>query len=293
MSTTELPEKICPSVSREVFPVDEVAADGVSPVHVAPLRSVGVVLEIQVIFAVFVNQTVSVVHPAVERRVMIDGTIIVGIGGIESVGQVDAVPADGVSSYAADGHSGFLGSLRQGEGHVILYAVYSQTHVHGHVGGAARDEFHLAFVARLLDREDKVSGWVCDVNDGERVALVFQADAVALRLAGCQCSSCCQSHCQVVEKSFHGSIVFERLNVQIIFEFASPVRRVSVMLHRCGWLRGSELQAGAEFDGEWTNVATCHDVSGILSGIFLFDKFSTGNTAFSTRLVQEVDHGAT
>ena len=216
----------------KVFPVDEVAADGVSPVHVAPLRSVGVVLEIQVIFAVFIDQTVGVVHPAVERRVMIDGAVIVGIGGVEGVGQADAVPADGVSSHTADGHRGFFGSLRQGEGHVIFYAIDCQTYVHGHVGGAARDEFHLAFVARLLDGEDEVSGWVCDVNDGERVALVFQADAVALRLAGCQCGSCCQSHCQVIENPFHGSIVFERLNVQIIFELASPVWRVSVGLRR-------------------------------------------------------------
>ena len=34
-----------------------------------------------------------------------------------------------------------------------------------------------------MDGEDEVSGWVCDVDDGERVALVFQADAVALWLA--------------------------------------------------------------------------------------------------------------
>ena len=32
-------------------------------------------------------------------------------------------------------------------------------------------------------------------------------------------------------------------------------------------------------------------MSGILSSIFLFDKFGTGDAAFSTCLVQEVDYG--
>ena len=62
--------------------------------------------------------------------------------------------------------------------------------------------------------------------------------------------------------------------------------------HRCARPGRSEFQAGAEFDGERTDVATCHDVSGILSGVFLFDQFGTGDTAFSTRLVQEVHDGA-
>ena len=62
--------------------------------------------------------------------------------------------------------------------------------------------------------------------------------------------------------------------------------------HRCGRPGGSEFQAGAEFDGERTDVATCHDVSGILSGVFLFDQFGTGDAAFGTRLVQEVHDGA-
>ncbi|CDB10232.1 unknown [Bacteroides sp. CAG:633] len=200
----------------EVFPMNEVAADGVSPVHVAPLRSVGVVLEVQVIFAVFVDQTVGVVHPAIERRVVINGTVIIGIGSIESIGQADAVPADGVSCHATNGYSGFFGSLRQGERHVILHAVYSQTHVHRHVGRTAGIEFHLTLGTRFLNGEDEVFLGIANVNDGECIALMFEADTVVLRLAGAECGNRCQSHCQMIEIKFHGcNICFICLKIRI------------------------------------------------------------------------------
>ena len=69
----------------EMIPVYEVAADGVAPVHVAPLRSVGVVLEVEMILPILVGESVGVVHPSVERRVVIDGAVVVRIGRVEGV----------------------------------------------------------------------------------------------------------------------------------------------------------------------------------------------------------------
>ena len=73
----DVPQGVAGDGRCEVFPVDEVFAHRVAPVHVAPLGTVGVVLEIEVILAVFVDQTVGIVHPAVERGVVVDGAVVV------------------------------------------------------------------------------------------------------------------------------------------------------------------------------------------------------------------------
>ena len=53
------------------LPVDEVAAGRVSPGHVSPRRAVRVVLKVKVPGAVQVEHAVGVVHPSVERRVVV------------------------------------------------------------------------------------------------------------------------------------------------------------------------------------------------------------------------------
>src|SRR5262249_7932970 len=53
--------------NRQLAPVDEVGADGVAPVHVAPVPAVGVVLVEQVIFALVIDQTVWIVQPTAAR----------------------------------------------------------------------------------------------------------------------------------------------------------------------------------------------------------------------------------
>ena len=63
----------------EMLPMHEVAADGVSPVHVSPLRAVGVILEVEVILPVLIHQSVGIVHPSILRCVVIDGAIVVGV----------------------------------------------------------------------------------------------------------------------------------------------------------------------------------------------------------------------
>ena len=73
----------------------EVFAHRVSPVHIAPHRCIGIVLEIEVPFTVFIHQPVGIVHPAIGRRVVIHGAVLVGVGGVESVGSFQVVPAFG------------------------------------------------------------------------------------------------------------------------------------------------------------------------------------------------------
>ena len=53
---------------RQLGPVNQVAADRVAPVHVAPVPAVGIVLIEQVIFTVEPDQAVRVVQPAAPRR---------------------------------------------------------------------------------------------------------------------------------------------------------------------------------------------------------------------------------
>jgi len=50
------------------MPVYEIAARGVTPVHVAPIAAVGIVLKEEVVFTVVESQTVRVVIPAAPGR---------------------------------------------------------------------------------------------------------------------------------------------------------------------------------------------------------------------------------
>ena len=84
-SREDVSHRVAGNGGVEMIPVYEVAADGVAPVHVAPLRSVGVVLEVEMILPILVGESVGVVHPSVERRVVIDGAVVVRIGRVEGV----------------------------------------------------------------------------------------------------------------------------------------------------------------------------------------------------------------
>ena len=94
-----MPERVAGYGWLEMLPMDEVAADGVSPVHVSPLRAVGVILEVEVILTVLIHKSVGVVHPSVLRCVVIDGAVVVGVLHVPCVGephllQCECVPVD-------------------------------------------------------------------------------------------------------------------------------------------------------------------------------------------------------
>ena len=75
-----------------MLPVDQVRACRVTPVHVAPDAGERIVLIIEVIHSVLVEQAVRVVHPAVRRRVMIDGTVPLSRDLRRSVGKAYQLP---------------------------------------------------------------------------------------------------------------------------------------------------------------------------------------------------------
>lgn len=170
----------------EVLPVYEVAADGVAPVHVAPLGAVGVVLEVEVILAVLIYQSVGVVHPAVDGGVVINGAEIVGIGGVEHVTHRQAVPAYGTFVHALDADLGLSLPLGQLKGHVIVNAVGGQTHVHGYVGRTAGVEPDLTLSCRFLNGQEQIFLGMADAEHRERIGLMLQADAGLDRLTGCK-----------------------------------------------------------------------------------------------------------
>ncbi|CDF21156.1 unknown [Prevotella sp. CAG:617] len=182
----------------EVLPVYEVAADGVAPVHVAPLGAVGVVLEVEVILAVLIYQSVGVVHPAVGGGVVVNGAEIVGIGGVEHVTYRQAVPAYGTFVHALDADLGLSLPLGQLKGHVIVNAVGGQTHVHGYVGRTAGGEPDLTLrcragvepdltlSCRFLNGQEQIFLGMADAEHRERIGLMLQADAGLDRLTGCK-----------------------------------------------------------------------------------------------------------
>ena len=64
----------------QVLPVQQVAADGVAPVHGAPHRLIGVILVEQVVFAFVIREAVGVVHPADVRGQVVGGAFGGGDG---------------------------------------------------------------------------------------------------------------------------------------------------------------------------------------------------------------------
>ncbi len=71
-------------------PVEQIAACGVSPAHVSPFRVKRIVLEIVMVNAIFVNQSIRVVDPADFRRHMEGRTCFFSLD--RSAGAKDARP---------------------------------------------------------------------------------------------------------------------------------------------------------------------------------------------------------
>src|SRR5574344_994933 len=113
----------------EMFPMYEIFADCVSPVHIAPLASIGVILEVEMILTVFIDHAVGVVHPAIERSEMIRRTIVIGVGGIECIVEFHQIDSQSIFLQTKNlNRSSF--SLTQGEWHVIVSTVLCQSHIH-------------------------------------------------------------------------------------------------------------------------------------------------------------------
>ena len=65
------PDTVGQNGSRMMFPVHKVLGRGMSPGHVLPFGAIGIPLVIQMPYAILIEHTVGVVHPAVGRGMMI------------------------------------------------------------------------------------------------------------------------------------------------------------------------------------------------------------------------------
>jgi len=69
----------------QMFPMHQVFADRMSPMHISPFRAVRIILKIQMIFSIFIHQSVGIIHPAIERSMMENRTELFCIGSIKCI----------------------------------------------------------------------------------------------------------------------------------------------------------------------------------------------------------------
>jgi len=62
------PKPLRVECDRQLLPMHQIGADGVAPMHVAPVPAVGIMLIVEVILTVIEDQPVGVIIPAALRR---------------------------------------------------------------------------------------------------------------------------------------------------------------------------------------------------------------------------------
>ena len=123
-----------------VFPVYEVFADSVSPVHVSPFGAIRVVLVKKMVFTVFIDHSVRVVHPSVKGREVIGRTKLFTVGRIEGVGEFHFLAASGIIRRKIDTdrivgvhleleRDRFAGKVGKVYRNKVIYFMYGETHV--------------------------------------------------------------------------------------------------------------------------------------------------------------------
>ncbi len=76
-----------------MLPVDEVAANGVSPGKILPFGAIRIPLIAEVPLAVFIKHAVWIVHPSVEWSVVVDRPVFLAVCGVNCIGECDIAPA--------------------------------------------------------------------------------------------------------------------------------------------------------------------------------------------------------
>ena len=104
------------------------------PCHILPLTAVRIILVVEVPHTILVKHSVGIVHPTIERGVVVDRTEVLAVRGVESVGILHLSPASKLT------HSALLAAVSvefdiqqastlQFVRHIIVYAVNGQLHV--------------------------------------------------------------------------------------------------------------------------------------------------------------------
>ena len=193
----------CVRLNRRTLklPVHEVGRRRVAPCHVLPLRSVRVVLEVEMPYAVLVEHAVWVVHPSVSRSVVVDGAILLAVGEVERVGVLHVLPAGeardaaivavGAVHVDVERDIAVLLILVEEERHIIVDVVRSQAYVERlHLIVAVYD-LHVAHLSLLLHRQEQV--FLRFVNT---IDAVVATEKMGLLRRGCHCKSYEKRRCR-------------------------------------------------------------------------------------------------
>ena len=159
----DVSHRIAVDDGRLVLPVDEVGGGGVTPVHIAPNGSIGVVLISKVVGAVLVDQSVGIVHPAVGRGVVVDRAIVVAVGGVEGIGKFHFFPAASSGRYPLYDDFGFVYALRKSDGYKIVGGIDGEAHVH--ICSVSQTE--VALCGTFLNGNEEVVRGAVDAYDGQ------------------------------------------------------------------------------------------------------------------------------
>ena len=157
------------------------------------------------ILSVFEDQSVGIVHPAVSRCVMIDGTEDFAIGDVKRVCHLEVLPSQSVGCKTAN-HNGVTGFPAERKGHGVVNLADGKTHVHRDIA-----QHHLSLSLLLLDGEQEIFGIGFDACHGEGVALMRQMDEFLLSCAGTKGDEGCAheaSREKLIHYVFHGFLCF-------------------------------------------------------------------------------------
>ena len=179
-SREDMPQCITGNRRVKMLPMNQILAHGMSPVHISPYGAVWIILKIKVIFTVFINQSVGIIHPAIKRSVMINRTELIPVCRIKCIRNPDAVPTQRICRHLLYNDSSFLTSLRQGKRNIIFNAVCSQTHIHIGICGAPSIQPYQSFLAALLNRKQQIFSGTGNMYDCHRISLMFENQVIFL-----------------------------------------------------------------------------------------------------------------
>ena len=125
--------------------------------------------------AVLVEHAVRVVHPAVQRCVVVGGAVFLAVGRVEGVAQGQAVPAGillgfahgGAALVADDVEHHFLATIRgEVKGHGIVDLVRGKPGHEARCLLAVHDDVHRGFGPIVLDGEQQVLAFAGNAYEG-------------------------------------------------------------------------------------------------------------------------------
>ena len=128
------------------------------------------------IFAVLIHQPVGIVHPAVERSMVIERAKLIAVCRVERIGQLYPLPADRVFRRFADADKRLFSSCRQFERDEIVDALFCQADIHIRIGRIAGHQADLSLRCLLLNREQQIFGRIRDADKRQGIALLFQCE---------------------------------------------------------------------------------------------------------------------